>query len=188
MGRTVPLQLGVSGFAGPITLVVTGVSGAGKSTVAAELVRRTGWAFAEGDDLHPAANRAKMAAGHPLDDADRWPWLRHVAGWIGEREAAGQNAVLTCSALKRSYRDLLRAGHPSVRFVHLLAGRDLLAARLVARRDHYMPASLLGSQLDTLQPLQPDEPGVTVASDRDPAAVAALVLAALPGPATGGET
>ncbi len=145
-----------------VTVVVMGVSGVGKTSVAAELVRRTGWTFVEGDDLHPQANRDKMAAGHPLDDDDRRPWLLRVAGWIGEQEAAGRSAVLTCSALKRSYRDLLRAGHPSVRFVHLLASPALLAERVGARQHHYMPSSLLESQLATLEPLQADENGVGV--------------------------
>ncbi|NMI01999.1 gluconokinase [Pseudonocardia acidicola] len=176
------------GDEGTTTLVVMGVSGSGKSTVADELVRRTGWPFVEGDDLHPEANRQKMAGGHPLDDEDRWPWLRRIAGWIGEQEAAGRNAVVTCSALKRRYRDLLCDGHPSVRFVQLTADPDLLAARLEAREGHYMPASLLGSQLDTLQPLQADEPGIVVASDRDPRVVADHVMDRLrppPGTAEG---
>jgi gluconokinase len=155
-----------------LTLVVMGVSGVGKSSVAEELVARTGWEFAEGDDMHPEANRAKMTAGIPLVDEDRWPWLRTIAGWIGEQEAAGRSAVVTCSALKRSYRDLLREGHPSVRFVHLLAPRELVQARIDARRGHYMPPSLLGSQIATLEPLQPDEPGVEVDTSGSPAAIA----------------
>jgi gluconokinase len=159
------------------TLVVMGVSGVGKTSVAAAIVARTGWAFAEGDDLHPEANRAKMAAGTPLDDEDRWPWLRRVAAWIGEQEAAGRDAVVTCSALKRSYRDLLCDGHPSVRFVHLLAPPDLLQSRVDNRRGHYMPPALLGSQLATLEPLQPDEPGFAVDTDRSAEDVADEVLA-----------
>jgi gluconokinase len=159
-----------------VTLVVMGVSGVGKSSVAAELVRRTGWVFVEGDDLHPESNRAKMASGIPLDDDDRRPWLRRVAAWIGEQEAAGRNAVVTCSALKRSYRDLLRDGHPSAQFVHLLAPPELISARITARRNHYMPPSLLESQLATLEPLQPDEPGIEVETTGDPAAVAERVL------------
>lgn len=158
------------------TLVVMGVSGVGKSSVAGAIVERTGWAFVEGDDLHPEANRAKMAGGTPLDDEDRWPWLRRIATWIGEQEAAGRDAVVTCSALKRSYRDLLRDGHPSVRFVHLLAPRALLQQRVDNRRGHYMPPSLLDSQLATLEPLEPGEPGFGVDTDRPPADVAEEVL------------
>ena len=167
--------------AGPMTrtLVVMGVSGVGKSSVAEELVERTGSVFVEGDDLHPEANRTKMAGGTPLDDADRWPWLRRIASWIGEQEAAGRDAVLTCSALKRGYRDLLRDGHPSVRFVHLLASRELLQQRVDDRRGHYMPPSLLASQLATLEPLDPDEPGFGVDTARSAADVATEVLARL---------
>lgn len=161
------------------TLVVMGVSGVGKTSVAAELVARTGWVFAEGDDFHPPANKQKMAAGRPLDDDDRWPWLATIASWIGEQEAAGRGAVVTCSALRRAYRDVLRDGHPSVRFVHLLAAPELIEERITARRGHYMPASLLGSQLATLEPLQDDEPGVGVDTSGNPAAVADRALAAL---------
>jgi gluconokinase len=154
------------------TLVVMGVSGVGKTSIAAEIVRRTGWVFVEGDDLHPPANRAKMAAGTPLDDDDRGPWLRRIADWIGEQETAGRDAVVTCSALKRSYRDLLRDGHPSVRFVHLLAPPALIKNRVDNRRGHYMPPSLLESQLATLEPLGPDEPGFVVETTRTPTEVA----------------
>lgn len=164
-----------------VTLVVMGVSGVGKSSVAAELVARTGWEFAEGDELHPARNREKMAQGHSLDDEDREPWLRTVASWIGEREAAGRSAVVTCSALKRSYRDLLREDHPSVRFVHLLAPPALIARRVSARTGHYMPPSLLQSQLDALEPLEDDEPGMEVETTGDPAVVADRALHQLTG-------
>ena len=162
------------------TIVVMGVSGCGKSTVAAELVSRTGWAFAEGDDFHPAANVAKMHAGTPLTDDDRWPWLLAVAAWIGEREAAGDNAVVTCSALKRSYRDLLRDGHPSVWFAHISVPVQVIGQRLEHRTGHYMPPSLLGSQLATLEPLQPDEPGVVVEASSSPGDVADAILVARP--------
>jgi gluconokinase len=161
-------MIGTGGRDAPLTLVVMGVSGVGKSSVAAELVDATGWVFAEGDDFHTQANRDKMAAGHPLDDDDRWPWLRRIADWIGEQEAAGRDAVVTCSALKRSYRDLLRDGHPSVRFVHLLAPPALLQTRVDNRRGHFMPPAL-GT----------DEPGYGVDTDRSPAEVADDVLARL---------
>jgi gluconokinase len=144
------------------SVVVMGVSGSGKTSVAQELTRRLGWAYVEGDELHPAANVAKMAVGTPLDDEDRWPWLREVAAVIGEHEAAGTGLVITCSALKRSYRDLLREGHPSVWFAHVHVDHDVLARRLAARQGHFMPPSLLDSQLATLQPLADDEPGEVV--------------------------
>jgi gluconokinase len=159
-----------------LTVLVMGVSGVGKSSVAAELVARTGWAFAEGDEFHSERNRAKMASGRPLDDDDRWPWLRTIAAWIGEQEAMGRSAIVTCSALKRSYRDLLRDGHPSVRFVHLQGPAELIAERVNARTGHYMPASLLGSQLAALEPLEPDEPGFGVDTSGSPAEIAARAL------------
>jgi gluconokinase len=146
----------------PAVLVVTGVSGTGKTTVATALARELGYPFAEGDDFHCAANVAKLRAGHPLTDADRAPWLQAIAAWIGERERAGTGGVITCSALKRSYRDGLRSGHPDVRFICLVGPRDVLLARLQARRGHFMPASLLDSQLATFEPLESDEPGGTV--------------------------
>ena len=126
---TLPYMSDAADGPAPLTLVVMGVSGVGKTSVAHALVERTGWAFQEGDDLHPEANRAKMAAGTPLDDDDRWPWLRLIAAWIGEQEAAGRGAVVTCSALRRSYRDLLSDGHPSVRFVHLQASEECSTER-----------------------------------------------------------
>ena len=161
------------------TIVVMGVSGSGKSTVAATLVDRLGWEFAEGDDFHPPANVEKMRSGTPLDDGDRWPWLRSLAAWIGEREQAGRNVVVTCSALKRSYRDLLRDGHPSVWFAHVTVDPDVLRARLGKRTGHYMPSSLLDSQLATLQPLEDDEPGASISGAGAPDAVVDQLLAAL---------
>ena len=154
-----------------VTLVVMGVSGSGKTTVARGIAAKLGWAFAEGDDFHPEANVEKMRAGVPLSDDDRAPWLAALAQWIGAREDAAESAVLTCSALKRSYRDRLRAGHPSVRFVHVTAPPDTIRARLESRRGHYMPASLLASQLADLEPLQPDEHGIVLPGDGDSAAV-----------------
>jgi gluconokinase len=147
------------------SIVVMGVSGSGKTSAAREITRQLGWQYIEGDDLHPEANVAKMAGGHPLDDEDRWPWLRRIAEVIGEHEAAGTSVVLTCSALKRSYRDLLREGHPSVWFAHVDVPREVLAERLAKRQGHYMPSSLLDSQLATLEPLGEDEPGDVIAGD-----------------------
>ena len=168
-----------SGSPATTTVVVMGVSGSGKTTVARELVARLGWPFAEGDEFHPAANIAKMSAGTPLDDDDRWPWLDALGRWIGEQEAAGRSAVITCSALKRSYRDRLRRGHPSVWFAHVTTPPEVLEQRLRERRGHYMPASLLASQLATLEELGPDEPGTTVVGHGSPADVAQDLLAAL---------
>jgi gluconokinase len=163
----------------PTSIVVMGVSGSGKSTVAAGLVDRLGWDFAEGDDFHPKANVEKMRSGQPLDDDDRWPWLRTLAGWIGEHEQAGTSVIVTCSALKRSYRDLLRDGHPSVWFAHVTVDAELLRERVQKRAGHYMPPSLLESQLATLQPLQDDEQGVSVSGAGTPDAVVDEVLARL---------
>ena len=156
-----------------------GVSGSGKSTVMARMVAQLGWGSAEADDFHPAPNVAKMAAGHPLTDEDRWPWLRALATWIGEREAAGENVVATCSALKRVYRDLLRDGHPSVRFVHLVVDPEVVERRMTERRGHYMPPSLLGSQLETLEALQPDEPGLVVSGELPPDQIVNEIAACL---------
>jgi gluconokinase len=122
-----------------------------------------------------------MAAGHPLDDADRWPWLAAIAAWIGERERAGQNALVTCSALRRAYRDVLRRGHPSIWFVHLIVPRAVLAERMAHRRGHYMPASLLDSQLDTLEPLGSDEPGIVLQADHPVAELVDEVMNAIIG-------
>ena len=145
-----------------------GVSGSGKSTVMTRMRERLDWPSAEADDFHPAANIEKMSSGQPLNDDDRWPWLQALAAWIGAREAMGENCLVTCSALKRAYRDLLRKGHRSVRFVHLVADAEVLQRRIAQRGGHYMPPSLLGSQLDTLEPLQPDEPGIVVSSELTP--------------------
>lgn len=161
------------------TIVVMGVSGSGKSTVAEGLVQRLGWEFAEGDEFHPKANVEKMASGTPLDDDDRWPWLRTLAGWIAEHEQAGRSVVVTCSALKRSYRDLLRDGNPSVWFAHVTVDPDVLRERLQRRAGHYMPASLLDSQLATLEQLQPDEPGAEVSGAGTPDEVVEQLLAVL---------
>jgi gluconokinase/shikimate kinase len=141
-------------------LVLMGVSGAGKSTVAALLAGRLGWDFEEGDDLHPAANMAKMAAGHPLDDEDRKPWLAKVAAWIREHTDAGRPGIITCSALEKRYRDVLRGDH--VIFVYLAGTHEQIAARLAARHGHFMPPSLLDSQFAILEPPGADEAAITV--------------------------
>lgn len=148
-----------------------GVSGCGKTTVALALAEQLGWVFAEADDFHPAANIAKMESGHPLDDDDRAPWLAAIRDWLAERTAAGQDAVLTCSALKRAYRDVLRDGGPHVVLLHLVGDPETLAQRMGGRSGHFMPGSLLHSQLATLEPLEVDEAGVEVSILLDPAAI-----------------
>jgi gluconokinase len=154
-----------------------GVSGSGKSTVGRALAGRLGWDFGEGDDLHPAANVAKMAAGQPLTDDDRWPWLARVRGWIDEHVAAGQPGAITCSALKRAYRDVLRDEH--VVFVHFSGTREQLATRLAARPGHFMPASLLDSQLADLEPPGDDEQAITIDIGPTPTVLADEIVTAL---------
>jgi gluconokinase len=145
-----------------------GVSGSGKTTLARGIAEALDWDFLEGDELHPRANVDKMAAGVPLTDEDRWPWLEAIGRWIDERTETGTSATITCSALRRVYRDLLVEGRPTVRFCHVEADPDLIAQRMESRRNHYMPPSLLPSQLATLEPLEPDEPGESVSAEGDP--------------------
>lgn len=144
----------------PHVYVVMGVSGSGKSTVAASLAERLGWDVAEGDDFHPETNVVKMAAGQPLTDADRWPWLASLATWIDAHVGAGRGGVVSCSALKRAYRDRLRGEH--VTFVYLRGDRATIAERLAGREDHFMPATLLESQFATLEPPTRDEQFIDV--------------------------
>lgn len=143
-------------------VVVMGVSGCGKSTVGALLAAALDVPFVDADGLHPAANIAKMRAGTPLTDEDRWPWLDAVAGVLG---AGDRGVVVACSALRRPYRDLLRRGAPGATFLHLDGGKDVLAARMAARDGHFMPPGLLDSQLATLEPLGADEDGLVLAVD-----------------------
>jgi gluconokinase len=157
-------------------LVVMGVSGSGKSTVAALLAQRLGWDLADGDDLHPAQNISAMAAGRPLTDAGRAPWLGAVAAWIDGQLHAGRSAVIACSALKRRYRDVLR--RPGVVFVYLSVAHDELERRLAHRTGHFMPAALLDSQLRDLEPPESDECAVTVVAS-SPEQVVADIVAAL---------
>ncbi|WP_439694396.1 gluconokinase [Curtobacterium sp. SP.BCo] len=151
-----------------------GVSGSGKSTVAAMVAEQLGWDFAEGDAMHPQANVDKMHAGTPLTDEDRWPWLDVIASWIGSHLESGTPGVVTCSALKRSYRDVLRA--PGVVFVHVAGDGSLIEDRMSQRSGHFMPTSLLASQLATLEPPQSDEAHVTIAADRTPEEESAEVI------------
>lgn len=157
--------------------VVMGVSGCGKSTVGASLARLLGVPFVEGDAHHPAANVAKMAAGIPLDDADRAGWLQILAGEIAAAHAQDGGIVVSCSALKRRYRDVLRTADPALRFVHLAGPRELIAARMGARVGHYMPPALLDSQLRDLEPLQPGEAGLTLDITLPPTALVARITA-----------
>lgn len=150
-------------------VVVMGVSGSGKSTVARRLAERLAVEFAEGDDFHPPRNVAKMAAGHPLDDTDRVDWLRRLGDWLAQHGNTG--GVLSASALRRSYRDLLRTSAPDVLFLHLHGSPGLLLERMGTRTDHFMPVALLDSQLATLEPLDDDEHGLTVDA-AEPVAVA----------------
>lgn len=160
-------------------VVVMGPSGVGKTTVALRLAERLGWSFAEADEFHPKANIDKMSAGIPLDDDDRWPWLRLIRDWVGERAGEGRDAVITCSALKRRYRDVLREAPARIRFLELTASRDLVMARLARRKGHYMPASLLDSQFAALEELDSDEDGVKVDVGPDPDVIVRNALAAL---------
>ena len=149
----------------PCALIVMGVSGSGKSTIGETLAERLGWPFEDGDRFHPASNVAKMSAGHPLTDEDRWPWLQAIADEIDRACQAGERAVIACSALKRAYRDILVHGRDDVRIVFLDGTQDLIAARLAARKGHFMPPGLLDSQFKTLEPPGKSENPVTVSID-----------------------
>jgi gluconokinase len=151
-------------FAAPL-LVVMGVSGSGKTTVGAALAQRLRLPFADADNFHSAANVAKMSAGIPLDDADRAPWLHDIGGWLADHAVEG--GVASCSALKRRYRDLLRAAAPTVSFVHLDGPIEVVRRRLAGRPGHFMPAALLDSQFETLERLTPDEHGIVLDLDQD---------------------
>ena len=149
-------------------MIVMGVSGSGKSTIGSAIAARFGLVFIDGDDLHPRANREKIAAGHPLDDEDRAPWLEIIAERIGAELAEGHPVVVACSALKRRYRDTLRAYAPSTVFVHLAGERSIIAERQSRRRHEYMPDSLLDSQFLALEPLEADERQILVALAQSP--------------------
>lgn len=149
----------------PCALIVMGVSGCGKSTIAARLAQRLGFSYQDGDRFHPGANVAKMSAGQPLSDADRRPWLRAIADAIDRACVAGQPCVIACSALKRAYREILVHGRSDIRIIYLAGSRDLIAKRLALRQQHFMPPGLLESQFDTLEPPHPDENPVTVSID-----------------------
>lgn len=148
----------------PSPIVVMGVSGSGKSTVGAALAQRLRVPFGDADDFHPPANIAKMTAGQPLNDDDRYPWLEAIGEWLAEHHDGG---VMSCSALKRKYRDQLRRHCPDVEFLHLSGSIDVIARRQASRPGHFMPASLLKSQFDTLEPLGADERGIAIDVDQN---------------------
>ncbi|KRE71753.1 gluconokinase [Arthrobacter sp. Soil762] len=167
-------------------LVVMGVAGSGKSTIAAALSQQLGWACAEADEFHPQSNIDKMTQGIPLQDEDRWPWLREIKDWMTANAAAGKSTVLTCSALKQSYRQLLADAQGRVLFIHLDGGADLIGQRMQGREGHFMPSTLLPSQLATLEPLTGDElaaGSLRLDISNSPAEIVAAVLAGLALPA-----
>ena len=163
----------------PAAIIVMGVSGSGKSTIGALLAERLGWPFADADGFHPAANIAKMAAGQPLTDADRWPWLDAIAAHIEAARAAAQPVVVACSALRRTYRDRLRAGHKDLIFLHLAGEAGLIGERQAARQGHFMPPSLMASQFATLEDPAAEADAVTVSVQASPAQVVEAALTQL---------
>lgn len=167
-------------------LVVMGVAGSGKSTIAAALSRQLGWACAEADEFHPQSNIDRMTQGIPLQDEDRWPWLQEIQNWMSAHAAAGESTVLTCSALKLSYRRLLSEAQGRVLFIHLDGGADLIGQRMQGREGHFMPPTLLPSQLATLEPLTDQElaaGSLRLDISNSPEKIVAAVLAGLTLPA-----
>lgn len=163
----------------PVILVIMGVSASGKTTIAALLAGRLHWPFQEGDDLHPPENIDKMHGGTPLTDADRLPWLLAIAAVIDEWRAKRRSGVITCSALKRAYRDLIIGDRPEVRLVYLKGSKELLARRMAARHEHFMPTALLDSQFAVLEEPGPDEHPITIPVDLPPTEIVERILAAL---------
>jgi gluconokinase len=173
----------------PCALIVLGVSGSGKSTIADKLAERIHWSYEDGDKFHPPGNVAKMHAGHPLTDEDRWPWLQAIADEIDRVCVAGQHAVIACSALKRAYREILVHGRDDVRIIYLKGTQKLIAGRLALRKGHFMPAGLLTSQFKTLEPPDPSENPVTVSIDATVDAIVDDIIRQLKlDPAGGGPT
>jgi gluconokinase len=163
----------------PAVLIVMGVSGSGKTTVGALLAERLQWEFEDADGFHSAANVDKMRSGIALSDEDRWPWLRASAAWIDQMRHAGRHGVLACSALKRRYREVLAGERADVRLVYLKGEQDLIARRIAARHEHFMPSSLLRSQLEALEEPGAEERPITVSIDAKPHEIVARILAAL---------
>ncbi|MFI5909148.1 gluconokinase [Dactylosporangium sp. NPDC051541] len=164
----------------PPVFLIMGVAGTGKTTVGGMLAGRLGWQYAEADDFHPPANVEKMSAGIPLTDADREPWLTAIGQWIDERGAAGESGVVTCSGLKRAYRDQLRRGRPQVRMVFLEGSRELITRRLATRHGHFMRVEMLDSQFADLEPPTPDEGATVVSVEPPPGVIVAEILRAHP--------
>lgn len=169
-------------------IVLMGVAGCGKSTVGGELSRALGWPFRDADTFHPPANIQKMGRGVPLTDEDRWPWLDAIGTWIGERLAGNEPAIVSCSALKRVYRTRIGAKRQGVRLVYLLGNQDLIAARLAARTDHFMPAALLASQFAALEEPGPEERALVVGVAMPPRYIASWIADRLGLPVAGGKT
>ncbi|RJF75103.1 gluconokinase [Rhodopseudomonas palustris] len=164
----------------PRALIVMGVSGSGKTSVGKALAERLGWSYEDADDFHPPANVAKMSAGHPLNDDDRWPWLRAIAAEIDKVADGGGRVVFGCSALKRSYRDVLVHGRADTRIVYLDGSRETIAARIAARHHHFMPPGLLDSQFATLEPPGADEQPIVVGIDNTIEQIVDGIVAQLP--------
>ncbi len=169
----------------PAVLVLMGVSGSGKSTIALELQRVLGWPFQEGDDLHPRANVEKMRSGRPLDDADRLPWLLAIARWIDDRLAAGEPGIITCSNLKRAYRRITVGERRGVTLVYLKGEEPVIHDRIARRQHRYMPPALLRSQFETLEEPGPDEHAVVVTVQRSVAETVTDLLRRLAAPNRG---
>ena len=161
----------MAGIKAPCALIVMGVSGSGKSTIAAALSERLGWRFEDGDSFHPASNVAKMRAGHPLTDEDRWPWLNAIADEIARACNKGEPIIIACSALKHAYREVLLRGRDDVRFVFLKGTQELIADRLAHRKGHFMPPGLLTSQFNTLEPPEASEHVITASIDESVEAI-----------------
>lgn len=165
----------------PCVLLIMGVAGAGKSTYGDSLAAEFGWPFRDADSFHPDANITKMKSGTPLTDDDRWPWLDAIAKWIDDHRSNGTHGIVTCSALKRIYRQRLMTGRPDVRLVYLKGDKSLIAKRMAARTDHFMPTALLDSQFATLEEPEGDEWPIIVEIDASPRRVKERILAELAG-------
>lgn len=163
----------------PLVILLTGVSGCGKTTTGKNLSKVLGWPYRDADEFHPAANVAKMRSGTPLTDNDRWPWLDAIGGWIDERRRDRAPAIVSCSALKHAYRSRLLAGRDGVRLVYLQGRRETIAERLAGRKGHFMPAALLESQFATLEEPRPDEGALVVPIALSPRKVVHRILSEL---------